>query len=280
MGRDDLDWDNLPWHEPAGPRSAPRRLPPVRPERGRRWPRRLGFATLLFALVGSFVLTGAGRAALDRILPEERLRPAPEVLDSGGSYAFLATQRGSDEPVTYDPCDRIEVRINPDGGPPGGTALIEEAVAQVARASGLALEIVGTTDDRPSRTISLNPFAGQRTGASGVLVAWSTPDEVPELAGRVAGLGGSTALRDPDGGRAWFVGGQVAMDGPTAAEILDRPNGVAELRAILLHELAHVVGLGHVKDRGELMAAENTGRIDFGPGDIEGLALVGSGPCR
>lgn len=47
----------------------------------------------------------------------------------------------------------------------------------------------------------------------------------------------------------------------------------------MLHEIAHVVGLSHVDEPTELMAATNSGQIDFGPGDREGLARLGSLPC-
>ena len=40
------------------------------------------------------------------------------LLDPGdGSYTFMHTQPGSKAPVTYDPCEVIEVQINPEGAP-------------------------------------------------------------------------------------------------------------------------------------------------------------------
>ena len=47
----------------------------------------------------------------------------------------------------------------------------------------------------------------------------------------------------------------------------------------MLHELAHVVGLAHVSEPMELMFTDNTGQVTFGPGDLEGLARLGSLPC-
>ena len=38
-----------------------------------------------------------------------------------------------------------------------------------------------------------------------------------------------------------------------------------------MHELGHVVGLGHVDDPCELMNADNKGRTSFGSGDLRGL---------
>ncbi|HEY0889152.1 MAG TPA: matrixin family metalloprotease [Nocardioides sp.] len=54
----------------------------------------------------------------------------------------------------------------------------------------------------------------------------------------------------------------------------------AAAQAVVMHELGHVLGLDHVPDPGELMHDENTGRVDFGPGDLEGLARLGATECR
>ncbi|MCY0725732.1 hypothetical protein OVW19_28745, partial [Klebsiella pneumoniae] len=77
-----------------------------------------------------------------------------------------------------------------------------------------------------------------------------------------------------------YVTGTVTLDAPDLDRLMDRSDGLTQVRAILLHELAHVVGLGHVDDTNELLHPSNSSRIDFGPGDLEGLALLGSGPCR
>ena len=52
------------------------------------------------------------------------------------------------------------------------------------------------------------------------------------------------------------------------------------MRAIVQHELGHVLGLDHVDDPGELMYDTSSGRTDFGPGDLEGLARLAGVPCR
>jgi len=43
----------------------------------------------------------------------------------------------------------------------------------------------------------------------------------------------------------------------------------------VLHELAHVLGLGHYKAQGELMDPYGGGVTGFGPGDLEGLHELG-----
>ena len=76
-----------------------------------------------------------------------------------------------------------------------------------------------------------------------------------------------------------WVSGSVLLDGPTFTDILQQPDGYETGRAIVMHELAHLVGLAHVQDTSELMAEENSGRTSFGPGDMEGLRRLGGGPC-
>ncbi|MEP6854377.1 MAG: peptidase, partial [Pedococcus sp.] len=58
-----------------------------------------------------------------------------------------------------------------------------------------------------------------------------------------------------------------------------RSDGWAQARAIVMHELSHLVGLTHVMKDDEIMFAENNGRTTFGDGDLEGLRRLGVGRC-
>ena len=60
----------------------------------------------------------------------------------------------------------------------------------------------------------------------------------------------------------------------------DTGYSLEQLIADFGHEVAHLVGLGHVNEPMELMFASNDGQTEFGPGDLTGLALLGSLPCR
>ncbi|WP_210649178.1 matrixin family metalloprotease [Nocardioides sp. SYSU D00065] len=206
-------------------------------------------------------------------LGPERALPAPSVVRQGGAYAFTRTQPGTaGDPVGWDPCEKIRFEVNPAGEPPGGRGLIDRALDRVSRATGLAFEDEGETDRRPF------PDGVRLFGRPDpVVIGWGTPAEYPGLAGRVAGLGGPAAERGSDG-RLHFVGGGVVLDVEafTAAAIAQEPR---VMEAIVLHELAHVVGLDHVDEPMELMYADNTGQVELGPGDREGLARLGSLPC-
>ncbi len=191
-----------------------------------------------------------------------------------GEFAFV--QETSVGPVRWSSCAPIEVVVNDALAPSGAEDLVERGIAEVAAASGLTISVVGRTDEEPSRKRSAEqPRYG--AGWAPVLIAWTTPELDPGLEGDVVGLGGGAALTDQSGvGR--YVSGQITLDAPQVERILARPFGAQEALATVMHEMGHVLGLGHVESQGELMA-ERGGVSYLGPGDKAGLAAAGSGPC-
>ncbi len=183
------------------------------------------------------------------------------------------TQPGNDtKPVGWDPCEEIRYRVNAEGEPQGGRGLIDRAIARISEATGLAFQDEGDTDDRPF------PGGVKLFGkADPVVIGWATPAEYAELAGQVAGVGGAVAERGSNH-RVHYVSGGIVLDleAFTPAAVAQQPR---VMEAIVLHELAHVVGLAHVSEPMELMYADNTGQVSLGPGDLEGLARLGSLPC-
>lgn len=111
-----------------------------------------------------------------------------------------------------------------------------------------------------------------------MLISWTTPDETPAFTGDIAGFGGSSPVQA--GQAPWiFVTGQVQIDGPLAQQLITE-GSAAQVESLLLHQMGHLVGLGHADGPGELMYRANDGsKADFSAGDFAGLALLGSGPC-
>lgn len=200
----------------------------------------------------------------------------PVVADAGG-YRFMDSPDPDQEMVAYDPCRAVHWVVRPDGAPPGGQQLLEEAVAEVSAATGLRFVHDGTTTEGPS--VRREPYQPDLYGRrwAPVLIAWSDTAEVPDLAGNVVGLGGSTA-RQAAGSPLVYVTGQVVLDAPGLAEVGQGPDGVHHVRATIIHELAHVLGLAHVDDPAQMMhpAGEATG---LAAGDRAGLARLGAGQC-
>lgn len=202
---------------------------------------------------------------------DERLGQAPGFQAGAGSYEFALTQRGSDQPVGYDPCRVIEIEINPESAPDSYRDLVDTAIERTSAATGLAFEVIGETDRRDFDLDSA--FAREP-----VLVAWADEDEVPELEGDIAGLGGSSAVGSGAArGKLRFVTGIVVLDADAYGSMSDDDGPFAQ--AIVDHEFGHLVGLAHVDDQGELMNADNVGVTRYGPGDLEGLARIGSISC-
>jgi len=201
--------------------------------------------------------------------------PAP-----GGSTAYLLQESpDQDQPfVAYDPCRPLHYVVRPDNALPGSDLLVQEAVAEVSAATGLQFVFDGSTAEAPAEL--RETYQPHRYGKrwAPILIAWSTPEESPRLAGNVAGVGGSSYAHTP-GKPFVYVAGQVTLDAPGLSETLSWPDGPSYVRAVIMHELAHVVGLDHVDDPGQLMSETNRGQFGFGEGDRAGLALLGSGEC-
>lgn len=244
-------------------------------ERARRDPARTFLVVVMVVCVA--VLLAVLVPGLLPLTLRSRIGIAGPQADTSGAYAFLAHQPGDPrEPVAYSPCTPIRVQVNPDGGPADAVTLVQQAMARVATATGLRFEYAGASTDRPQWRSAYLPDLAE--AGTPVLVSWATPQEVPELAGAVAGIGGSVWV-GVAGGTRRYVTGAVTLDTGAFEELGTRPDARAEEEAIVLHEFGHLVGLGHVDDPGELMYRHNIGRTDFGPGDLAGLALLGQGSC-
>lgn len=252
--------------------------PPGASKRIRRVPTWLTAGITIAIFAGLFVVPGVIPTSLKRLVGIASAQPLghPPAVTGSGPHAFLQHQPGSKVPVAWDPCRPIHYRVNVAGGPRDGVAMVAAAVDHVSAATGLRFVYDGRTDDRPHWD---SPFSPRLVGgAPPVLISWATADEVHELAGKVAGIGGAVA-RANTGEPLRYVSGGVTLDSDAFAMLEARSDGRAEERAIVLHELGHLVGLAHVHDRRELMDADNVGVLDFAAGDRAGLARLGRGPC-
>jgi hypothetical protein len=207
---------------------------------------------------------------------EERLGAPAPLAERNSSYLFLHTTRGA--PVSYSPCRPIHYVVNPAKAPAGSGLLVETAVTRVSEATGFQFVFDGQVDEQPS--VERESFQPERYGDmwAPVLISWTDPATVPSLAGDTVGLGGSTRVKHP-AGYTGYVSGQISLDAPQFRQVLAGPGGHAQAAAVIMHELAHVVGLGHVADPTQLMFEHGTPLTDFGSGDLTGLSMLASAPC-
>ena len=265
--------------------------PPLapRPPRLRRRPRRGDLGRWAVVAIVAVVIVFAANRDRGAGAPVElggALRPpagvgsgpaplgVPPLIRTGGPHEFVHRQDDGD-PVAFDPCRSIAIVVNDRTAFTGADDLLARAVGDVSTATGLRFELEGGTDERPGgdRASYQEARYGQRWAP--VLVAWSDPEESPDLAGNVAGYAGSTAVADPDSGDLVYVTGTVVIDGP---QVLMQRN--EHVLAVLRHELGHLVGLDHVDDPAQLMHATAMAQNDYAAGDRAGLAALGGGPCR
>jgi hypothetical protein len=238
--------------------------PPItfqEPSRRRRFPAWIVVVTVILAV--SF-----GAAAIAPLLDG----PGPE---PGPGYQFLdRTDQGT--PTRWNPCQPIHYVVNTTLAPEGSLGDVHEAVRRISDATGIAFVYEGPSDEEasPYREVFQPDRYGDRWAP--VLIDWVDPDDsdIPfrhddDVAAAVA-----VPVIPPTRIEDVYVSGWVAVnaDDPNPPGF-DQPG---QQGPVLLHELGHLMGLGHVDEFGEIMHPSGGGMVDLGPGDEEGLRQLGA----
>lgn len=204
-----------------------------------------------------------------------RLIPAARPADTSDAHAFMALQPDGSGPITWSPCRPIHLVVNDDGAPASFADAVAGVAAEVSAATGLVLVVDGGTDEAP--VLERDAYQLDRYGDrwAPVLVAFTDAGSVPYLDGQVAGV--ANTYRVELDGVAHLVSGSVLLD----ADVLDAPAIGEEpaWRAVLRHEMGHLMGLDHVEDPQQLMNPVTTSVTTFQDGDLTGLAALGQGAC-
>jgi hypothetical protein len=270
-----------------------------RRERRERTPRAARLTLVMLAVVLPVVATAGGYGLLIWVSepvvdamadpsPPRPTRPTPQVATSStrlgdpapvvasGPHAFRLTL-ASGEPVGFDPCRPVNMVVNDDLVPGGGQELLDAAIAEVSAASGFRFVVEGSTSEGLRLGRASHQYLRYGDRWAPVLVAWT---DAGEWSGVVADGGTArSSVIDAEGGR-FAVSGLVALDGPRIARLLD-PGDLADpagARAIVIRQLARLLGLADIDASGELMDP-TSGQTALGPGDRAGLARLGSGSC-
>lgn len=176
----------------------------------------------------------------------------------------------------WNPCGpALTWRINTTGAKAGALADAKAAFVRLHQATGLNFRYLGKTTAIPGN--------GRRPIPRGtnIVVSWARPAQTTwPLTKDVAARGGPITSRwgrDGYGRVAQALTGGVVVDATKQGKYATGFKNGDTRGALLLHELGHVMGLGHTSGGGQLMQPtlnpKNPAR--YGAGDLAGLARVG-----
>lgn len=211
---------------------------------------------------------------------------ADRVAADGGSYVFLE-QAAAGRPLRWNPCEPIRYQVNLANAPEDALQIVEEALRRTTEVTGIGFRFDGTTSRTPAEQRD-DFFMSQMSDVVWypVLVAWLPREEFREAferphSGRHA-LAVAYVTRGEDLETAdQYTSGYIVVDAD--ARMSPDFDGRYSLGLVLMHEVGHVMGLGHVDDPDELMFSDRDGYPypiwDWGPGDRAGLERLGQGGC-
>jgi hypothetical protein len=252
-------------------------------------PSRLGRAVASLAVVAGLgvlpgatpAATAAGDTAAGDTTAGDTVAAAPAPPASGGvrgpaagsasPYRLYRNPDGS--AVRFDPCRPLRVQINAPS--PGAEADAREALRRLAEATGHRVVVQGHTDFVPTRAARTLPGVE-------LVIAWALPGGAPGASdildeGQLGTGGWTSEGQRYDGRVVWrATAGFAVLD---ATRDLEPGFGPGLTRgALLLHEVAHALGVDHVDDDTQVMSPVLQHRRDpvaLGAGDLEALRRVG-----
>ncbi|MGH9183218.1 MAG: matrixin family metalloprotease [Acidimicrobiales bacterium] len=194
------------------------------------------------------------------------------------NYSFLSARADGCSPVRFNPCQPIHYVLNDALASERDVADVREAFIRLAEATGMTFVSDGSTDE--PALVSRPAYQPERYGRrwAPILIGWARLGPARgDLV--VAGMGRPLVVDDI------IVSGvlQLNLDAISHRETeATLPNGFGASITwgrVMLHELGHVLGLGHVGNKAQLMHDELTEHTsptaEFGSGDLTGLSLVG-----
>ena len=193
----------------------------------------------------------------------------PVNLGTTTMYSFLSTSG-----ARWQPCYRVlRVSLNMNGVSAIDRALVLQALDQIKAATGIGYVIVAPTTMIPNKT-----NFGQATPGVDIVFAFARPGQSNFFTAASPGLvgqGGASTFQNYNATTSWmeFRYGKVVISTAVLTQ------SAATRKLVYMHELAHVLGLGHVSALGT-QVMEPFMRADrpaiWGMGDRTGLAKLGA----
>ncbi len=206
-------------------------------------------------------------------------------------YTFLFVSGTGCRPVGFNPCQPVRYVLNRRLATEKHVADLDEAIAKLASATGLEFRYEGTTDEDPRASPSPRREPDGSFSWPPVVIGWSSLGTGEQLRARSdpeRGTGEESVVGG--GGRPLVVSdvivtGNLVLNLDAVTDTDTRtpvPHGFGpgvNWGRIILHELAHVIGLGHVESRTSIMNEELTRQtissLKWGIGDLLGLRQLG-----
>jgi hypothetical protein len=209
-------------------------------------------------------------------------------------YTFLFVKQGGCQPVRFNPCQPVRYAVNRRMATDADVADLTEALAKLSAATGLEFQRVADTDEDPRRVPQPRRQPDGTFAWAPVVIGWSHLGTGDSLRGRndqradpaiVVGGGGR-----PEIVNEVIVTGNLVLNLDAVTDTDTRnpvPHGFGtgvNWGRIILHELAHVIGLGHVESRtsimNEALTQQTLSSSEWGVGDLIGLRQLGrEGGC-
>lgn len=209
--------------------------------------------------------------------PSTTAAPASSPTSGAHEHSVLNNGLGDTAIARWNAC-RTSIRYQVRVGQASSDQILylNDAIAAVEQATGFDFQFVGTTTSSDWTAHQTDPNVD-------ALILFNTEAEDPGLLGTPIGMGGSRIVGIQEQPNELFA---VRDKGSARLEVDYVPSPGSpwsyedEWRALILHELGHMVGLSHVGDITEVMYPINFGVQPFQNGDLEGLWTVGTAqPC-
>lgn len=211
-------------------------------------------------------------------------------LSPGKEFSVIFDNETAETMPRWDPCKSYSYAINKgsfevdeyivrDGFEVNDGDLLRESFKRAQELSGLRFLYLSKTADNYEQ----NKAYETNLGVAEVLVQYLREDDYL-VAASESGISTSIAFAGPlsqgiVGETGYLVAGRIVINADEIDRLLD--DGREEvISTAYLHEIGHLIGLGHVENPDALMFGGNSYFSSFTEGDRLGFEWAGEGPCE